>query len=135
MRTIIVTILTVALASCAPMGLQQAESKPFGSNRLVDTLAGRAAGSPLTCLPSGRQWRSQTLHGGGMLYRSGGQTYVGTFQGGCPDYGRFGVVATTRGNSMCAGDAVELRDTVTRRNLGLCVIGPFMPYGIGSKLR
>ena len=60
MRTIAVNILTAAVASCGPMGLEQRDSTPFSGN-LANTLTGGAAGLPLTCLPAGCQWHSQSL--------------------------------------------------------------------------
>lgn len=137
MRSIIVTILTAALAGCGPMGLQQAETTRFSGNRLANTLAGRAAGLPLTCLPASRQWSSETLDGGGIAYRSGRQIYVGTFEGGCSQYGQPGYVLVTkvRGSTgMCQGDIARIMNS-SGMIVGSCVVGPFIPYGLGSKWR
>jgi hypothetical protein len=138
MRTILVTIVAAALAGCGPMGLQQVGSTPFSGNRLADTLSGKGAGMPLSCLPAGRHWQSQSLDGGGIAYRSGRQAYVQTFEGGCSQYDQPGTVLVTkvRGNGgMCQGDFAQIIDTSSGMNVGTCVIGPFIPYELGRKFR
>ena len=137
MRTIILTMLTAALAGCGPMGLQHAESTPFSGNRLANTLAGRGAGLPLTCLPTGPQWRSDSLQDGRIAYRSGRQLYVGTFAGRCSQLGRPGVVMVTkaRQNGICRGDVAEFVDSSTGIPRGVCFFGPFIPYDLGRKFR
>ena len=137
MRTITLTILTAALIGCgspSATGLQHAGSTPFGGNRLANTLAGKGAGLPMTCLPSGR-WTSQSLEGGGFAFQSGRQVFVGTFVGGCPQAEQPGIVMVSKGigPSACEGDFVQAVDSSTGRTLGHCVMGPFIPYELGRK--
>ena len=136
MRTTIVTILAAVLAGCGgPMGLHQAGTTTIGGKRLADALTGRAAGSPLSCLPSGRHWTNQASVDGGIAFTSGRQTYVATFGHGCRQLGRPGtaLVTRSRGRGMCQGDIAPIVDTSTGITVGSCVIGPFIPYNLGRK--
>lgn len=136
MRTIIAIIVTAALAGCGPKSLQQAGTAPFGANRLADTLSGRAAGSPVACLPAGGTWQSERGEGNAIAYRRGSQIYLGTFEGsGCSRYGRLGyaLVTKVRGPGICRGDIAWIMHTGTREIVGSCVIGPFVPYHLVSK--
>ena len=137
-RTIII-IVAAALAGCGAKSLHQSGTTPFNGRALADTLSGRGAGLPMNCLPAGRRWTSHTLDGGGIAYRSGGQIYVGTFQGGsdCSRVGRVGYTLITRplAGGLCAGDIADVMDTSTRMIVGHCTYGPFMPYGLGQKWR
>jgi hypothetical protein len=138
MRKLILLAAAAGLASCtqSPMELQHAGKNPFtGGKSLSNTLAGRGAGLPLNCLPTSGRWRSQSLGDGGLAYRSGGQTYVATFEGGCANLNRIGVVMVTQAGrgGMCQGDTVELIDRSTGMSRGSCRFGPFVPRGFGSK--
>lgn len=139
MRRMILVIITAALAGCGPTSLQQSGTTPFSGSRLADTLSGRGVGLPMTCLPAGRRWTSHSLDDGGIAYRSGRQTFVGTLQGGsdCSKVGRVGytLVTRARGGGMCAGDIAQVMDTSTRMIVAHCVYGPFIPYELGHKWR
>ena len=130
MRAIIFTIVAAALAGCGPSSLHQTGTSPMGGTRLADALAGRAAGSPLSCLPIVQGWRAEPVEGSALAFRSGSRRYVSSFRGGCPQAGRHGyaVVTTDRGHGLCSGDHAKVVDTSTGMIVDQCIVGPFIPY-------
>lgn len=130
MRMTVAIICAAALAACGPRTLQQTGTGSLGANRLADALAGRAAGTPRTCLPAGPMWTSESLRDGTIAFRRGNQFYLSTFQGGCSQLGRpgYALVTTVRGPGMCSGDIARIMDTSTGMVVGHCVLGPFVPY-------
>ena len=132
MRRSIPILLAIALAGCgalAPHGLQNSGTTSIGSNRIVDTLTGRGAGSPVACIGSGLSLNTASAGEGTLAFRRGGQTYVSSFEGSCSAANRPGYVLVTedRGRGLCQGDIVRFVDTSTGMVAGSCVMGPFVP--------
>jgi hypothetical protein len=123
-------LAAAALAGCGFNSLQQPGANPLGAHSVADTLAGRAPGSPVSCLPSGSLWRSEVREHS-LAFRSGNQIYVSTFEGDCPlgrlDLG-YTLVTQQRGTGMCSGDIAKIMDPSTGQIAGICVVGPFVPY-------
>ena len=136
MRRIAALVLSAALMGCGGTSANglHAGPTPASGNRIASALKGTSAGSPRTCLPTGR-WTAETLGGGGLAFRDGSQIFVGTFVGGCPQSEQPNVVLVAKGMgaTACEGDFVQAVDASSGQTYGHCVMGPFIPYGLGRK--
>ncbi len=100
---------------------------------VVDTelqraLAGKVAGTPVSCLSSFDTREGQTFDTA-MLYRSGRNiSYVNTLND-CPSLRSHDIpVVEVHGSQLCRGDIVRFVDRTSGAQFGACSFGDFVPY-------
>jgi hypothetical protein len=120
----------VALAACTtrpPPGRTAAAEA-----HLQKLLAGKAAGAPITCLPSYRSNDLVVIDDNTVVFRDGRTVYRNDFQGGaCSQLGSGHYALLTKqfgGAGLCRGDIAQVIDTTAGHIVGSCVLGDFVPY-------
>ena len=131
MRSLSLLLIASALAACttapqAPMARSaEAEAK------LERLLAGKAAGTPMSCLPTWRSGNMVTIDDHTILFRDGAnRIYRNDLRADCPRIGtgHYTLVTRTTGSSLCSGDIAQVVDLASGITVGSCVLGPFVPY-------
>ena len=124
-------IAAASLASCTA-GPQSAAYDQANAAKLQQTLAGKVAGAPVSCLPS---YRSNDLIRAGddvAIFRDGpNRVYVNRLNGSCSGLGNqnYALVTKTVGSSsVCRGDIARIVDLSTGMTVGSCSFGDFVPY-------
>ena len=133
MRTLPILLVAAAtLGSCATASPQElAEQASREQARVASLTAGKAAGAPMSCLPSYRSNDMIVVSENVVAFRDGQKrVYINNMQGGCLGLGpgRNALVTQTTGSSLCRGDIAQVLDTASRMNIGSCVFGDFVPY-------
>jgi hypothetical protein len=126
-------VIAAAAGSCtmappAPSPAQIARSQ----EKFAQLTAGKAAGAPMSCLPTFRSNDMIVIDDNTIAFRQGpGRVYINHMQGGgCLniDGGRNALVTRTPGPSLCRGDIAQVVDFGARIPVGSCVFGDFVPY-------
>ena len=94
------------------------------------TLAGRTAGTPQSCISQPRIEDSQIFDSGAILYRMrGGPDYLNTPPSCRGVLHRDGAIASrTPSTSLCRGDILRVFDPFSHVDYGSCALGDFIPY-------
>ena len=129
MRSIFL-LTAAALVGCStavppPGPSAEAEAK---FQRLV---AGKVAGSPVTCLPHYRASNMVVIDDNRVAFEEGSRVYVNDFRGGtCANLGNgfYTLVTRSGGSGMCSGDFANVVDISSGMTMGSCVLGDFVPY-------
>lgn len=98
--------------------------------KLDKALAGKTAGTPVSCIPL-RQVSNTTYIGDDtILYRVNSKlTYRNDPVGGCSGLRHgAGLVTRTPSTQLCAGDIATVRDFTTGIDTGSCSMSEFVPY-------
>jgi hypothetical protein len=92
--------------------------------------AGKAAGEPITCLPSYKRNDMVTIDDGTVAFKNGKTVYVNKLIGECSglDSGFYALVTNSSGPGLCRGDIARVTDVRTGMTAGSCAIGDFVPY-------
>ena len=92
--------------------------------------AGKAAGEPITCLPSYKRHDMVTIDDGTVAFKNGKTVYVNKLIGECSglDSGFYALVTNSSGPGLCRGDIARVTDVRTGMTAGSCAIGDFVPY-------
>jgi hypothetical protein len=123
--------LLALLAGCAATPQDVARSDAMRAEedvRLARALAGRAAGTPQSCLNTRNL--NTSVFGDRILYRGVGDTvYLNQTNGGCFGLRRDDIiVASTPIGQFCRGDIIRTVDRASGAPSGACAFGDFVPY-------
>lgn len=130
----------VLIAGCAPAGapMDAAPAGPPGviarSPALDKLLAGRTAGTPVSCINLPRARSSTTTSDPDtIIYRTTSRlSYVNQPAGGC-NLGNDPILVTrTPSTRLCSGDIVQVIDRASRFPVGSCGLGEFVPFTRGK---
>ncbi|PXA97334.1 hypothetical protein DMC47_14325 [Nostoc sp. 3335mG] len=116
------------LGACATPQ-QQAETQAKGDRQLAKTLAGRVAGKPENCLPTGFVDGPQII-GDSLIYRqTGKRLWRSQVRDRCPFLRNDQIVVSILyGASVCRNDRFRLVDRGVPIPSGDCPFGEFVPY-------
>jgi len=131
MRSLSLVLIAAALASCVTGAPQQLARSDRAEAHLQKLIAGKVAGKPISCLPSGRSENMIIVDDNTVFYRAGSQLFRQDFQNGrCTGLGsgHFALVTRQFGGSLCRGDIAKVLDTASGVTVGGCVVGDFVPY-------
>ena len=132
MRRISLLGIGAVLVACTTTAAQQPIRSAKAQVRYDQLLAGKVAGSPVSCLPTFRQNDMVVIDESTVAFRQGSsQVYINHMQGGCTHLGGpYALVTRTFGGSqLCRGDIGQVVDLTNRFTVGSCVFGDFIPYG------
>ena len=130
-KPLILALTGSALLMSCSTGRADYTRSPEAQRRLDESLAGRAAGKPVNCIPNYRATDMQIIDDWTILFKEGSTVYVQNPQGGCHGIGNHTNILVTRPvgtNRLCSGDINHLIDPVSGIGGGACVFGPFVPY-------
>lgn len=131
MRSLAIALIASALAACttAPEPMTRSAEAEAQLNRM---LAGKTAGTPISCLPSWRSGNMVTIDDNTVVFRDGpNRLYRNDFGGGtCHRLGTgsYALVTRSHSSSLCSGDIAQVVDVANGFTVGSCVLGEFVPY-------
>jgi hypothetical protein len=93
-------------------------------------LAGRTAGTPVSCVSQRLLRSNRSLQDGSILFEANnGIVYVNRPDAGCPDLNNGRILVTrTPSGQLCSGDIVTVREPSGGPEVGSCGLGEFVPY-------
>ena len=129
MRTIGIMLTASALAACTTGPEPQSRSAEAEA-KLQQTLAGRVAGEPMTCLPRWNRDNMVVIDDNTILFNEGSTVYRTELQGDCNrlSSGFYTLVTRSPLPSLCRGEIARVVDLRTDTMVGSCAIGDFVPY-------
>ena len=132
MRGISLLLITAAVLGSCSTAPQPTMRSPSGQRALDSVLAGKVAGTPVSCLPNYNANDMSTIDGRTIAFRVGtGTTYIANLGPGCDLLGSGNYALLTKqfgGMGLCTGDIAQVFDTMNRITVGSCVIGKITPY-------
>jgi hypothetical protein len=121
--------LVLALAGALTCSAAVAADHRSGEGELARLLAGRQAGTPVTCISSPDIDRVQVIDGTAIVYGDGSRLFVNRLQASAPVLRSDDVLVTSIwGSQLCRLDTIKLLDRNSRMVRGFVVLGPFVPY-------
>lgn len=99
--------------------------------RTAELMAGRTAGTPVSCVNMRDLGSSRSSGDGGIIFEGPGRriVYLNRPAGGCPDLGPGRTLITrTTTTRLCRGDIAQVVDPVSGIHYGGCGLGDFVPY-------
>jgi hypothetical protein len=131
MRGLAALLIGVGLVSCTTTP-EPYRQDPRAQQELAQLLAGKAAGPPVSCLPSYNASDMRVIDGRNVAFRLGSrQVYLMQLSPGCHLLGNGGYALLTKqfgGMGMCQGDIAQVIDTTARMTVGSCGIERIIPY-------
>ncbi|MGN6156191.1 MAG: hypothetical protein ACTHN4_10740 [Sphingomicrobium sp.] len=133
MRSVVPFILMAALAGCAaPSPQASAMAQAKAQAKLNQLLAGKVPGHPQACLASYRANDMIVVDDYTIAFRDGtNRVWINKPAGGCNllSAGPYALVTrNTGGMGLCRGDIAQVVDTLSRSQVGSCVLNDFVPY-------
>jgi hypothetical protein len=129
MHRILVIPMALAAAACTMQG--DAASSSARDRSLDAVIAGRTAGTPVSCVEL-RQLRGNRSFGPDAILFEGPTSslaYVNRPAGGCAGLNRFRAIKLrTTSSQLCRGDIVTVFDPSSGAEFGSCPLGDFTPY-------
>lgn len=125
------TIVTMGLAILAVgYGGANGAQSTREADKAAEALAGRTAGTPVSCVNLRDLRGNRSLADGSLLFEGrGGLVYLNRPANGCPDLnaGR-SLVTRTPSGQLCRGDIARVVDPTNGIEYGSCGLGEFVPY-------
>ncbi len=119
-------LVAAALALLPLAGAAHAD--PAGEARLAKMLEGRAAGAPLSCLPT-RLTQTTVIDKTAIVYRVGSTLYVNRPNSGADQLDSDDIMVVRQFSSqLCNVDKIDQLDRGTRNWRGFVLLGDFVPY-------
>ena len=133
MRIIPAFIAGAALLAGMP-AIAKTDRTAADEAKLSKALAGRVAGTPVSCI-SLRDIRSSTIiDRTAIIYQVGNKLYVNRPTGGASSLDDDDILVTKTGtNQLCSIDVVHLVDRSTHFPSGFVNLGKFVPYSKPAK--
>lgn len=132
MRSVMSLLIATSVVACAaPPPAQTAALSAKQQARLSQQLSGKVAGRPQSCLPSWRTHDMVVIDDQTLIFReSPGRVWLQKPQNPCNllSAGPYALVTRTSTSALCQGDIGQVLDTLSKTNVGSCVMGPFIPY-------
>ena len=131
MRYLSIALIASALAACttAPEPMTRSAEAEV---HLAKLLAGKTAGTPVSCLSRWRSGDMVVIDDNTVIFRDGPRrVYRNDFRGGsCSNLGggHYALVTKTTGSGLCSGDIAQVVDVANGITVGSCVLGDFVPY-------
>jgi hypothetical protein len=130
-RTLLAAVIVPLLASCASAG-PSAEQVAARDARLAERLAGKVAGTPVSCLPYHQRGDIEVIDSETLLFHEGSSTvYRQNTRGGCYPNGmksNYALVTKSYSGRLCSGDIAHTYDLSTGFFGGSCSLTDFVPY-------
>jgi hypothetical protein len=130
-RMFVLCLGALAATACAPADpVETANRAAAVENELAETLRGRTAGPPVSCVNQRLLRGNRSVGEGAIVFEaSNNLIYVNRPPAGCPelDSGRTLITRTTT-SQLCRGDIVTVVDPVAGFSYGSCGLGDFQPY-------
>ena len=129
MRAIPLFLAAAALTGCMTQPAPATRSAEAQAE-LQKLLAGRVAGTPMSCLSSYRKTEMIRIDDRTVAFKDGSKVYVNNLIGECSGLksGFYTLVTRSHGSGMCRGDIADVADVSTGMVVGSCAIGDFTPY-------
>ena len=123
-----------ALAACAMADDETVETSVAADAALGEAIAGRSAGSPVSCVRQQDLRNSRAVGDRAILFDGpGGTVYLNRTRSPCPRIQPWHALRhqSTR-TGLCSGDLIQVFDSQTGVEYGGCSLGEFTPYRRGS---
>jgi hypothetical protein len=134
MRSMSLLIAGSILASCTTAPPPAPTRTVKAEQQYQRLLAGKVAGTPISCLPSYNANDMQIIDQSTIVFRTGGggRVYIAHMDGPCTNLsanGPYALVTRQYGaNGLCHGDIAHVVDTLNHFTVGSCAFGDFTPY-------
>lgn len=131
MRSVVPLLMISALAGCAAAPPPPQPLTPKAQNRLAQLLGDKVAGRPQSCLSSWRSYDMVAIDDSTLIFReSPGRVWLQKPKNPCNQIsmGPYALVTRDTIGQLCNGDIAQVVDTMSRTNVGSCVMGDFVPY-------
>ncbi len=129
MRTISTVLTGIALLAAGMPAVAKTDYKAIGEAKLAKKLAGRVAGTPVSCINL-RDIRSSTIiDRTAIIYEVGNKLYLNRLSGDAGSLDDDDILVTnTHSSQLCSIDVVRLVDRGTNFPSGFVNLGKFVPY-------
>lgn len=131
MRIVLPLVSAAILVGCSSAPPQAAGPSPKQQARLAQLLDGKVAGNPQSCLPSWRTHNMIAIDDDTLVFQeSPGRVWLQKPKNPCNliSAGPYALVTRDSIGQLCNGDIAQVIDTMSRTNVGSCVMGNFIPY-------
>lgn len=132
MRSVLSLIFVPVLAACAAAPPPQAAPLDAKQqSRLAQLLGDKVAGTQRSCLPNWRTHDMVAIDDSTLIFReSPGRVWLQKPKNPCNllSMGPYALVTRSSIGQLCNGDIAQVIDTMSRTNVGSCVMGDFTPY-------
>ncbi len=131
MRGLMFILMASAVTACTTAPQQAPIRSVEAEQHLNKLLAGKSAGTPLSCLPSWRSNNMVVIDDNTVVFRdTGSRVYVNNFRDGCSNLGSgwYSLVTRHTGSSLCSGEIAQVVDLGSGMTVGACSLGEFVPY-------
>jgi len=107
----------------------RADADSRGEAAVAQSLAGRTAGPPQSCINLATSRSNRSFTRDVILFGEGSRIYVNRPRGGCDALQEGRALITRTGTSqLCSGDIVQVTDLTSGVTYGSCSLGDFVPY-------
>jgi hypothetical protein len=121
--------LGAALIGAAMPAIAAQRDNKTGEAALAKAIAGRVAGTPVSCISQPTIRSSQVIDGTAIVYEVGGTLYVNRPRIGAESLDSDDIlVSRTTGSQLCSLDSIRLLDNASRIEQGFVSLGEFVPY-------
>jgi|SRR5215217_1235938 len=119
-----------ALSSCAVGVDGPVPADARGDAAASEALAGRTAGTPVSCVRQQDVRNSRSGSGGTILFDGPGDlVYVNRPRSECPAIrSHYAISHRTTGTNLCTGDLIRIYDPTSGIEYGGCSLGEFEPW-------
>lgn len=130
MRTTMLLPLAALSACTMYAGDRETAAASADEAAATDALAGRSAGTPVSCVRQQDVRNSRSAGGNAILFDGpGGTVYLNRASGTCPVIQPWHAIRLqTSHTNMCAGELIRVFDPQTGVEYGGCTLGEFVPY-------
>ena len=131
MRIVLPLVTAAILAGCSAAPPPPATPSPKQQARLAQLLDGKVAGTPRSCIPNWRTYNMIAIDDSTLIFQeSPGRLWLQKPKNPCNliSAGPYALVTRDSIGQLCNGDIAQVIDTMSRTNVGSCVMGDFVPY-------
>jgi hypothetical protein len=122
-------LLGAALIGVSMPAIAAQRDNKAGEAALAKAIAGRVAGTPVSCISQPTIRSSQVIDGTAIVYDVGGTLYVNRPRIGAESLDDDDIlVSRTVSTQLCSLDTIRLVDNASRIDQGFVTLGEFVPY-------
>jgi len=136
MKTIILALGLATLAACTQGAPAEPQLGVREAKALDRLLAGKVAGTPVSCISSFDGSRLQVLGDNTLVYKASKTlVYRNTLQGACRGLAQGDTLVMNRliSSQYCRGDIAHVVNLPSGAMSGSCALGDFVPYKTAGK--